>query len=169
MHSNNHSYHISFIATLHSYNPIFHSFTDRKIQVSVRSSFSSFRDVYSGVPQGSAIGSLLFLVYINHVCFKLCSKHKIFADDINKDIFMCIWESLRTMPNDCWAGSSLQNDIDMLNSTTKSWGLKINREKWAVLHSSRRFKDLVLPHYTLDGHPLPVLSVSLQSESASWW
>ena len=127
--------------------------TDRKMQVSVKSSFSSFRDVYSGVPQGSVIGPLLFLVYINHVCFKLGSKHKIFADDIK--IYSCVSgnpSGQRLMA----AGSSLQNDIDMLNSTSKSWGLKINREKCAVLRFSRRFKDLVPPHYTLDGRPLPV-------------
>ena len=127
--------------------------TDRKMQVSVRTSVSSSRVVHSGVPQGSVIGPLLFLVYINHVCSKLTSQYKMFADDIK------IYSRVSGNPSGqrlAIADSSLQNDIDLLNHTSKSWGLKINREKCAILRFSRRFKDLVSPHYTLDGSPLPV-------------
>ena len=126
--------------------------TDRKMQVSVKGCFSNCRDVHSGVPQGSVVGPLLFLVYINHVCFKLTSKYKIFADDIK--IYSCV--SGNRSGQCLAAGLSLQNDINLLYHTSKSWGLKINRDKCAVLRFSRRFKDLVPPHYTLDGSPLPV-------------
>ena len=54
------------------------------------------------------------------------------------------------------AAASIQNDIDILNSTSRSWGLRINREKCAVLRFSRCYKAQVPPYYSLDGSPLPV-------------
>ena len=111
--------------------------TDKKMQVTVKSSFSSSRVMHSRVPQGLVIGPLSFLVHINHICFKLTSKHKTFADDIK--IYSCVSGNPL---GQCLVAdnSSLQNDIDLLNCTSKLWGLKINREKCAVLHFSRKFK-----------------------------
>ena len=53
------------------------------------------------------------------------------------EFMLCVW---------IYAGSSLQNDIDLLNCTSRSWHLNINREKHAILYFSRSLKIWVRFH-----------------------
>ena len=55
--------------------------TDRRQRVVVDGEVSNWKSVLSGVPQGSLLGPLLFLIYINDLDDKITSNVLKFADD----------------------------------------------------------------------------------------
>jgi len=52
------------------------------MRVNVDGSSSSWSSVKSGVPQGSVLGPLLYLLYVNDIPKLITSKVKMFADDM---------------------------------------------------------------------------------------
>ncbi|KAH3724425.1 hypothetical protein DPMN_050241 [Dreissena polymorpha] len=54
----------------------------KHICVLVEGQFSNSADVKSGVPQGSLLGTLLSLVYLNGLSGTVTSKTQLFVDDI---------------------------------------------------------------------------------------
>jgi len=55
--------------------------SDRTQRVVLNGQCSAWRDVLSGVPQGSVLGSLLFVIYINDIDDSVACKILKFADD----------------------------------------------------------------------------------------
>jgi hypothetical protein len=55
--------------------------TNRKQRVVIRGTPSEWSPVISGTPQGTILGPILFLLYINDVSDNVKSKIKLFADD----------------------------------------------------------------------------------------
>ena len=56
--------------------------TLRKQRVALNGQLSSWSNIESGVPQGSILGLLLFLIYRNNLSEGLTTNVKVFADDI---------------------------------------------------------------------------------------
>ena len=50
-------------------------------RVKINSATSSLLSVNAGIPQGSMLGSILFLVYVNDIAENLLSLVRLFADD----------------------------------------------------------------------------------------
>ena len=75
--------------------------------------------VRSGVPQGSVLGPLLFLLYVNDLPGHVSSEISMFADDTK------IYHKIKNIA-DC---HQLQSDLDKLNIWSKEWLLSFNIEK----------------------------------------
>ena len=123
----------------------------RTMQVLVKGTTSSAAEVRSGVPQGSVLGPILFLVYINHVASSLSCSYKIFADDLK--VFIKLDNDKHNTSEE-----ALQKDIDLLHSTAESWGLSMNLRKCAVIRFRRRFHDFEPGAYTLAGDTIPCVT-----------
>ena len=128
--------------------------TNRIMRVGVQGHASKPCPVLSGVPQGSVLGPLLFLIYINSIASGLSSNYKIFADDLK--VYACIHHPDKEEPVHS-SPASVQRDIDVLCSTAASWGLHMNVNKCAVLRFARSSSKLEPPPYTLNGVPIPAV------------
>ena len=78
---------------------------------------SNWGDTLSGVPQGSILGPLFFLVYINDLTENLKCKVKLFADDT----------SLFTIVQDAnTAASDMNHDLDLVRKWAHDWRMSFN-------------------------------------------
>jgi len=96
----------------------------RRQKVLVDGTFSDFKDVTSGVPQGSVLGPLLFLVYINDIDNNIVAKLSKFADD--SKLLKCLKSSIDA--------DSLRRDLRTLETWAETWQMEFNVDKCAVLH-----------------------------------
>jgi hypothetical protein len=96
----------------------------RRQRVSVNKTFSEWQAVTSGVPQGSVLGPILFLIYINDIDSGLVSKLCKFADDSK----LC--KNIRNGSD----RDDLQNDLDSLCEWSREWQMQFNVDKCSVLH-----------------------------------
>ena len=86
--------------------------SNRSQKVFIGSSFSRLLNINAGVPQGSVLGPLLFLIYVNDISESLLSISRLFADD----------SSLSVSSNDTAIIESILNhDLDCINQWAKKW------------------------------------------------
>ena len=102
----------------------------RTQRVTVNGIFSIWTDVISGIPQGSVLGPLLFLLFINDLPETIINNSDVylFADDTKN--FRAIYNE-----EDC---QKLQEDLDAIHNWTNDSLLKFHPDKCKHLHVSTR-------------------------------
>ena len=102
--------------------------TDRRQRVVVDGEVSNWKSVLSGVPQGSVLGPILFLIYINDLDDSITSNVLKFADDTK------LFRKVNTDGNK----QHLQNDLDRLVKWSEKWQMLFNFWKCKCLHTGHR-------------------------------
>ncbi len=92
---------------------------DRNQKVRIGQELSSGASVSSGIPQGSVIGPLLYLAFVNDLPAQLTSNVRLFADDC------IIYRSINSERDE----EILQRDLDALYYWAENNGLSINSSK----------------------------------------
>lgn len=136
--------------------------TNRTQKVVVDGETSNEISVQSGVPQGTVLGPLMFLLYINDIGNDIESNIRLFADD-------CL---LYRVINCAQDAIDLQSDFQKLVNWADTWQMSFNPTKCHTLRVTNSTSP-VLHDYTINGITLkdvkhePYLGVEL-THNLSW-
>ena len=125
----------------------------RNQQVVVNGMKSLIALVLSGIPQGSVLGPLLFICFINDMPEVVHSSIQMFADDT---------KLFRTVNNPDHA-QMLQSDLDALEEWSNLWQLKFNADKCKVMHLGNHNKGLEY-HMHKDGIQVKLQTTELEKD-----
>jgi len=118
--------------------------SNRKQAVVIKGEISSYKPISAGVPQGSVLGPLLFLIYINDIVNHVQSITKLFADDT----------SLYSMVHDNITRSAVLNaDLDRITIWARNWKVAFSHPKTKLMTISRQTDPQVHPLH-FGGSPL---------------
>ena len=100
----------------------------RRQKVGIGDKHSSWRTVLSGVPQGSVLGPLLFVLFINDIDDGILSKISKFADDTK----LCRAEE----------ADILREDLRRMFRWSQDWQMLYNLERCSVMHMGKGNQEL---------------------------
>ena len=110
--------------------------------VSINQSYINWAPVTSGVPQGSVLDPLLFLIYINDLDTNIVSEMSKFADDTK----LC---HRSRNPDDIMGQNE---DINKLVEWANKWQMNFNVDKCSVMNIGH---NNMQSNYTLSNQQLP--------------
>ena len=113
----------------------------RRQRVVVDGSYSAWRSVTSGVPQGSVLGPLLFVIFINDLDEEVEGWVSKFADDTKVGGVVDSVEGCQR----------LQWDIDRMQNWAEKWQMEFNPDKCGVVHFGR---SNMMAEYSINGKTL---------------
>ena len=114
--------------------------TNGKQRVLIRESYSEWSPVKSGVPQGSILGPIMFLIYVNDIPNIIRSTAKLLADDTK------IYRQI----NNAEDSIGLQSDLITLDLWADRWQVKLNPSKCEVMPITHN-KDKSTTQYRVSG------------------
>ena len=95
------------------------------------------KQVLSGVPQGTVLTPLLFLLYINDLPVCVNNEVKLYADDV-------LLYSYIHSESDCLA---LQQDLDKLTEWAHTWLMEFNIKKCEYLRITNKRNPIIHSYY----------------------
>ena len=105
--------------------------SNRKQRVVLGEFMSQWSEIKSGVPQGSVIGPILFIIYINDLIDNMTNPCKMYADDTK------ILARIRK-ENEVLDTITMQEDIDKVVSWTNTWLMRLNIGKCKIMHIGKK-------------------------------
>jgi ribosomal protein S20 len=135
-----------------------HFLVGRKQRVGVAGSYSEWSSVLSGVPQGSVLGPLLFVCYINDMPDTVTSFIYMYADDTK--MFRQINDQSDTV--------ALQNDLDKLVKWADEWQLHFNVNKCKVMHIGKS-KETSCMTMSADSERSHLSETQLEKDLGIWF
>ena len=122
--------------------------SNRHQRVVLNGVHSSWLPLNSGVPQGSVLGPLLFLIYINDLTVNISSQIKLFADDAS--LFLPVRDTAMCQ-------QVLKKDLDTITKWAYQWKMKFNpditKQAIEVIFSQKRNKP---DHPSIKFNGIPV-------------
>ena len=127
---------LSQVKVENSVHCLFQSYlSDRKQFVVVDGSKSTIKEVKAGVPQGSRLGPLLWILYVNDITENLESEVLVFADDT------CLFASAKDPAE---TAAILNKDLEKIGDWAR---------KWKVAFNPSKTKDVIFSHKVLCNSP----------------
>ena len=134
---------------------------NRQQRVVLDGSASADSPVLSGVPQGTVLGPLMFLLYVNDIGAKVSPQTsiKLFADDC------LLYRTINSVEDE----RQLQQDLDTMIEWSNTWLMRFNAAKCHLIKITRQRKYLSTK-YNINGSKLqevshlPLLIVELSSD-----
>ena len=114
---------------------------ERKQRVVLPGAASSWKNIKAGVPQGSILGPLLFLIYINDIVEDIHSCIRLFADDTSLYIIV---------DNPLQAADTLNADLAKIHSWASKWLVSFNPSKSESIIFSRKHNRPFHPPLNMD-------------------
>ena len=113
------------------------SFLSNRFQrVVLNGQCSDWKSISAGVPQGSILGPLFFLIYINDLSNGLQSNVKMFADDT------CLFSIIKVKSN---SANALNSDLEKINDWAIQWKMLFNpdpsKQATELLFSRKRANE----------------------------
>ena len=117
--------------------------SDRKQRVVLPGADSDWIYIRAGVPQGSILGPLLFLLYINDIVNDIGSNIRLFADDTS--LFIIVDDPVI-------AAGCINADLGKISAWASTWLVTINPSKTETLLVSRKLNRLPHPPVFMQNH-----------------
>jgi retron-type reverse transcriptase len=98
-------------------------------QVVINGETSDTKSINAGVPQGSILEPMFFLIYINDIVNNISCNTKLFADDT--PLYLVV-------DNEYEAAEQLNKDIESIQQWSQKWLIKFNPDKTEIMTISRK-------------------------------